>query len=144
MLSLLGIPGLLSAPSPASPRSLAQQWAGIYNRGKVLGPQTAVLSLLGYGYLAYTSSSSSNGPLASRSAWFVGAAALGLAIVPFTVLVMDPTNQALLRAAGAQGPGEKVEETAVRALLERWRRLNLARSILPLVGATLGLWGLVG
>lgn len=147
MLSVLAIPGLLSAPSPASPHSLAQQWAGLYHRGKVLGPQAAALSLLGYGYLAYaySSNSSSKEPQrSSRSAWFVGAAALGLAIVPFTVLVMDPTNQALLGVAGAHGAGQKVEEAAVRALLERWARLNLARSILPLVGATLGLWGLVG
>lgn len=136
MLSLLAIPGLLSTSSPLPAQVIAQQWAGIYNRGKVLGPQTAVLAVLGYGYLAYDDHRSSKG----RVAYFAGAAALTLAIVPFTVAFMDVTNQALLRVAAGGGVGEQ----AVGELLVRWKGLNLVRSFWPLAGAAVGFWGLVG
>lgn len=135
MLSALAIPGLLSTSSPVGTQLLAQQWAGIYNRGKGLGPQIAVLSLLGYGWLVYDRTS-------RRQPWtkFAGAAALSMAIVPFTALFMDPTNQALLAVAGG---ASALGETAVQALLVKWKGLNLVRSLFPLAGAVLGFWGLV-
>ncbi|PSR94190.1 hypothetical protein BD289DRAFT_363871 [Coniella lustricola] len=135
MLSILAVPGLLSTTSPVHPQSIAQQWAGIYNRGKVLGPQTAVLSLLGYTYLAYQNKSQGR-------PWhvFVGAAVISIAIVPFTIVVMNPTNQALLQAAeGANNLGSE----AVSQLLLKWKDLNLMRSFFPLAGAALGFYGLV-
>lgn len=137
MLSALAIPGLLSTNSAVPTQMLAQQWAGIYNRGKVLGPQAAAVSLLGYGYLMYDRSRQSRG-------WgkYMGAAALTVAIVPFTGLFMDNTNQALLGVA-AGGAGNLSSE-AVRELLVRWRVLNLVRSLFPLAGALLGLYELVG
>lgn len=137
MLSLLAIPGLLSTTTPVPTQLLAQQWAGIYHRGKVLGPQTALFGLLGYGYLAYERSS-------RGLSWakFVWAAGLTLGIVPFTVVFMDPTNQALLQVAA--GVGAATGEGALRELLVKWKGLNLMRSIFPLAGAALGLWGLVG
>ncbi|KUI57085.1 Noranthrone monooxygenase [Cytospora mali] len=137
MMSILAIPGLLSATSPVSSQLLAQQWAGIYNRGKVLGPQTAVISLLGYGYLMYDRSSRLN------SGWgdYLCAMGLTIGIVPFTLIIMDPTNQALLRVAeGSSSLGYE----AVRELLVRWKGLNLIRSLFPIAGALLGLYGLVG
>lgn len=136
MLSILAIPGLLSTTTPVSTQVLAQQWAGIYHRGKVLGPQTAILGLLGYGYLAYERSSRGLG-------WtkFIGAAALTLGMVPFTILFMDPTNQALLKVAAGVGV---MGEGALRELLVKWKGLNLMRSVFPLAGAALGFWGLVG
>lgn len=151
MLSLLAIPGLLSASTsptsvPVSGQLLAQQWAGIYNRGKVLGPQTAVISLLGYGYLlsqCYGRSNSSNSSRQQDRSWggYLGAMGLSMAIVPFTLIVMDPTNQALLAVAeGASSLGLE----AVGELLVRWKWMNLVRSLLPLAGSLLGLYVLVG
>lgn len=137
MLSLLAIPGLLSTTTPIPTQLLAQQWAGIYNRGKALGPQTALFGLLGYSYLAYERSS--RGLSWSKFLW---AAGLTLGIVPFTVVFMDPTNQALLQVA-AGGVGAATGEGALRELLIKWKGLNLMRSIFPLAGAALGLWGLV-
>lgn len=136
MLSLLAVPGLLSTSSPAPGQLLAQQWAGIYDRGKVLGPQAAVVSLLGYGYLVYDRSRQDRG-------WgvYAGAMALTIGIVPFTLAFMAPTNQALL---GAAEGASTLQSAAVRELLVRWKGLNLARSLLPLAGALLGLYGLVG
>ncbi|CAN8101324.1 unnamed protein product [Discula destructiva] len=137
MLSLLAIPGLLTptAPPPA-PQMLAQQWAGIYSRGKSLGPQTAILAVLGYGYLAYDQGSG------GRWGRFAGAAALTLAIVPFTLMFMAPTNQKLFDVAA--GTAGVVKEGSVEELLVRWKGLNLVRSLWPLAGAVVGLWGLVG
>lgn len=136
-LSALAIPGLLSTNAAVPTQMLAQQWAGIYNRGKVLGPQAAAISLLGYGYLMYDRSRQGRG-------WgkYVGAAALTVGIIPFTAFFMDNTNQALLGVA-AGGAGTLSSE-AVRELLVKWRVLNLVRSLFPLAGALLGLYELVG
>lgn len=136
MLSALAIPALLSSSPSVPSQVLAQQWAGIYNRGKALGPQAAAVSLLGYGYLMYDRSRQGRG-------WgkYVGAAALTVGIVPFTALFMDTTNQALLGAAAGAG---SLSSEAVDELLTRWRVLNLVRSLLPLAGAMLGLYELVG
>lgn len=138
MLSALAIPGLLSTNSAVPPQMLAQQWAGIYNRGKVLGPQAAVISLLGYGYLMYDRSRQSRG-------WgkYAGAAALSLGIIPFTGILMAETNRALL-AAAAGGPGASLSSEAVRELLGRWGVLNFVRSLFPLAGALLAVYELVG
>lgn len=136
MLSILAIDGLLSVSTPVSTQLLAQQWAGMYHRGKVLGPQVAILGAFGYGYLAYERSS-------RGLDWtkFVGAAALTLGMVPFTFIFMFPTNNALLRVAA--GVGAMGGEGAVRELLVKWKDLNLMRSLFPLAGAALGFWGLV-
>lgn len=136
---MLAIRGLLdSTSSPVAARALAEQWAGIYNRGKVLGPQVAVLSLLGYGFLAYQ-----RGVVEARPGWgnFVGAAALTLSIVPFTEIFMGATNQALLTTADGTSV---LGEAAVKELLVRWKDLNLVRALFPLAGAVMGLFTLVG
>lgn len=137
MLSVLAIPGLLAPNTPLPAQALAQQWATIYNNGAVLGPRVAMLSLLGYGYLIYVHK---NDTTAARWNKFAAAAALSLAIVPFTALAMDPTNQALLKVASEGGAGEAV----VRELLVKWKGLNLMRAVFPFVGAVVGLWGLIG
>lgn len=139
MLSLLAIPGLVSTTTPVPTQLLAQQWAGIYNRGKVLGPQTALFGLLGYSYLAYERNS-------RGLSWtkFLWAAGLTLGIVPFTAIFMDPTNQALLQVAAGGSVGAATGEGALCELLVKWKGLNLVRSIFPLAGAAFGLWGLVG
>lgn len=153
MLSVLAVPGLLNASPSVAPQALAQQWAGIYNPGKVLGPRFAMLASLGYGYLAYhRSGGRGGGGGAGTGAWalapFAGAAALTLAIAPWTVLVMDGTNQALLRVAEGGGAGavvgeEEKKKREVAELLARWKGLNLVRSLFPLAGAVIGFWGLV-
>lgn len=114
---------------------LAQQWAGLFTRGKALGPSVGLLSASGYGFLARRAASQSS----SRS--FLGALVLSIGIVPFTLLVMDTTNRALLRVAAGE---DKLEDGAVRELLSRWRAQNLVRSLLPLTSAALGLWTLFG
>jgi len=135
MLSLLGIPGLLSASVPS--QALAQQWEGIYTRGKALGPRVALISLVGYGYLAYERRSRGEPWLG-----YVAGAALSIGIVPFTLICMSSTNGKLL--AVASGAAKTVSETTVRELAMKWKGLNLMRSVFPLAGAIIGFWSLVG
>ena len=64
-----------------------------------------------------------------------------MSIMPYTVLLLAPTNEALLKRAKA---GDKkdgaveadAEET--KELLEKWGRWNLGRAVLPLLGAAVG------
>lgn len=73
-----------------------------------------------------------------------------MAIAPFTILVIAPTNDRLFAreeaakvgGAGSQEGGEKVKAIQAReggvgseALLRRWMWLNFARAALPAVGA---------
>jgi len=85
---------------------------------------------------------------------YILAAALALSLVPYTVVVMMPTNQRLLaRAAQADDeaatPVEKEREMAttesgedaeVRGLLGKWSRMNVVRGCLPLAATVVGLF----
>jgi Anthrone oxygenase len=61
-----------------------------------------------------------------RWSWLAGALAIG-AVVPFTLVVIKPTNRTLLGGAPL-GDGD------ARRLLERWGRLHAVRTILGGVG----------
>jgi hypothetical protein len=68
------------------------------------------------------------------------AGALTIGIVPFTIIAMTATNNALMQvASGATALGED----ATRSLLLKWKGLNMVRSMLPLAGAVVGLWTFV-
>jgi len=134
-LTLMAVPALLDTAE--NPVHMMQTWKGIYNRGKVQGPSTALLTLLSYGTAAY---------LARQQglpwAGFVGAGLLTLGIMPFTIAFLAPTNSRLLAGAAGVGKGDVSLQTAV-GWLRYWGQVNLVRGLLPLAGATLGLWMLV-
>lgn len=126
------MPGLLSAP--VSGALLAQQWQTIFNLGKATAPTIAVASLAAFAYTAYDRSR-------RHLDWtrYATAGALTLAIVPFTLIFMHPTNQSLLQVAGGGATAAVVNDDSVRALITKWAGLNLIRSLLPLGGAVVGL-----
>ena len=62
--------------------------------------------------------------------WFVGAV-LMFAVIPFTLIVIMPTNKKLLNS------GLDRTSDATRRLLQDWGRLHTVRSILSLVAAIL-------
>ncbi len=102
-------------------RSAALQWAPSYRKATWLQAPLALVSLV-TGTAAWLSG--------AGSSWLIGALSIG-AVVPFTFLVIMPTNDKLL----ATGRDLGSEET--RALLVRWGHLHAARTVLSLIGASI-------
>ena len=97
-------------------RHAALQWAPSYERATWMQAPLALLSLL-----AGTAAS-----LMGGGAGWLGAALLIGAVVPFTFVVILPTNHALL------APDRDLASDETRALLERWARLHAVRTALSL------------
>ncbi|TPX17147.1 uncharacterized protein E0L32_003265 [Thyridium curvatum] len=133
-LSLMAVPGMAAGLVPA--QELARQWEAMFNIGKNLGPGMALFTLLPYSYAAYQRS-------AGNRDWrsYAVACGLTLAIVPYTLILMRPTNNQLLAAAA--GATRSLGDEAVKDLLGKWKLLNLARSFLPLFGSLIGLSALL-
>jgi hypothetical protein len=64
------------------------------------------------------------------SGWLVGGLALG-AVVPFTLIIVMPTNARLLDAS------RQFEDAEVLALLRRWGRLHAIRTVASLLAFAL-------
>lgn len=67
------------------------------------------------------------------------AAVFTIGIVPYTGLVMLPTNKRLFREVEK---GEKQEN--IRSLIEKWSLLNNVRAYLPMIGGISSLIGIFG
>ena len=105
-------------------RSAAEQWAPSYQRATWMQAPLALLSLLcGVGVWLMT----------GNAGWLIAAVLIGL-VIPFTLLVIMPTNKALLLR------GRDLDSTETRALLARWGRLHAIRTVLSLAAAVLYLW----
>ena len=71
----------------------------------------------------------------SAGALYAAAAVLIPSIVPFTLVVIMPTNNKLMAAAAKPGV---LSESDTRNLVQRWKQLNLIRaSIFGALGAVL-------
>ena len=86
----------------------------------------------------------------AKSNMFLTAAVLVLAPIPYTLIVMRPTNKRLLERAehaDAEGPvvreraeiTQSTEEAAVVDWLKTWSWMNLGRGLLPLGATVVGL-----
>ena len=60
--------------------------------------------------------------------WLIGAVLIGL-VVPFTFIVVMPTNNQLL------APGRDLSSVETRSLLEKWGRLHAVRSVLSFLAS---------
>ena len=72
---------------------------------------------------------------------YAAAAVLTVAIIPFTLMVMDSTNEALFVLEEAHSKGKEIRGGRSgdgRELLARWGYLHLCRSVLPGIGAVVG------
>ncbi len=105
-------------------RTAAMQWAPSYKRATWLQAPLALLSLLA-GAAAW---------LLGAGAWWLVAALLIGFVVPFTFIVIMPTNHRLL------DPGRDLASAETRALLERWGKLHAVRTAFSLMAAALYLW----
>ena len=100
------------------------QWKPAYQRGALMQASLAAIGFL-LGVAAWWRS--------GELLWLAGAVVL-VANWPYTMLFIMPTNNALKAVSPAEaGP-------ASRALLERWGRLHLRRTLLGGLATALFLW----
>jgi hypothetical protein len=105
-------------------RLAALQWAPSYKRATWLQAPLAIVSLL-CGAAVWL--------LGGGVGWLVAALLVG-AVVPFTFIVIMPTNHNLL------APGRDLSSPETRELLVRWGQLHAVRTVFSLVGAVIFFW----
>ncbi|KAL3429921.1 hypothetical protein BDV09DRAFT_189693 [Aspergillus tetrazonus] len=105
-------------------------------------PPVAAITAASFVYLAVLSSLRSSPPILfraapySRAGFYASAALLTLGIVPFTLVAMSSTNNALI--AGQRG-SVAATDARIEGLLQDWVALNRVRSLLPLLGSLTGI-----
>jgi len=102
----------------------ALQWAPSYKRATLLQAPLALVSFVA-GTAAWL--------LGAGVWWFVAALLIG-AVVPFTIVVVMPTNDKLL------SPDRDLTSVETRELLQKWGKLHAVRTVLSLVASVIYLW----
>ena len=102
----------------------ASQWAPSYKRATWLQAPLALLS-----FLAGAAVWLAGGGVA----WLVGTVLIA-AVVPFTFIVIMPTDHKLLAS------GRDLSSPETRALLEKWGKLHAVRTGLSLLATVLFIW----
>ncbi|KAJ5232471.1 hypothetical protein N7468_005427 [Penicillium chermesinum] len=97
---------------------VARQWKNLYDLGKSQNPPAR-----------------SRRGLCFLSALFSAAAALCISIVPYTLVVMKKTNDAL----AMKGSSKSESDSDLVGLLQRWGTLNQLRGVFPTAAAICGL-----
>ena len=106
----------------------ARQWAPSYKRATVMQASLAALATLA-GITVWLAG--------AGVAWLIGALCIA-SVIPFTLVVILPTNKRLLE------PGRDLGSAQTRQLLEAWGRLHAVRSLLSVAATIVFLYGLVG
>src|SRR5215472_12543499 len=106
----------------------ATVWAPSYKRATVMQASLAIVGTLS-GVTAWL--------LGAGAMWVVGALFI-FAVVPFTLVVIFPTNNRLL------APGRDLASPETRELLVKWGTLHSVRSALSFVASVIYVWQLVG
>ncbi|KAI1197714.1 hypothetical protein F5X97DRAFT_170893 [Nemania serpens] len=139
MMSLyfIAVPVFLETTQDAG--QLYVQWARMYYYGRALLPILSILTLLLYVHVA-------------GRRWVTGrpwrswilAGLISTLMIPFTWLVMSPTNDTLFAfEAVAKSGGVLPTLAEAQSLVTKWNTLHLTRSLFPLAGAIVaGLAGL--
>lgn len=105
----------------------AAQWAPSYKRATFMQASlAAVATLAGIGRWLLT----------GGTLWLGGSLCIFL-VIPFTLVVIRPTNSRLLE------PGRDTGSVETLVLLEAWGRLHAVRSALGVIASVLFAWGLV-
>jgi uncharacterized membrane protein len=121
-INLVEHPARLSCGTEAA----ARQWAPSYRRATVMQATLALLAAV-TGVVTWFHG--------EGIAWLWGGLLI-LAVVPFTLLVIRPTNDRLLV------PGRDLASAETRQLLERWGRLHAVRSALSLAASIVYIYAL--
>ncbi|OAL71090.1 hypothetical protein A7D00_4753 [Trichophyton violaceum] len=148
---------------PGSPIShIATQWRHAYNIGKSSMPFCAIGAGTAYAYLSYVFRHETTlRPADTRTSnWYLLASGLVMSIIPYTLLVMSPTNKSLLsraevadaesmtgvskaKEAASKTSGDSKatrEDVEVLNWLKGWAELNVVRSMFPLAGTLAALY----
>lgn len=129
-LSAFAVPVLLD--TMRDPHHMAAQWARLYHYGHIYLPGLCVATCGLYGLASYTRRQG----LRRRASFRYALAAVStIAMVPFTWVVMAPTNNLLFSLAAAD---PALDQGQARGLVVRWAWMHVARSLTPLLGAFLG------
>ncbi len=99
----------------------ATEWAPSYKRGARMQVPLAVASTVA-GLLAWL--------MTGEILWLIGALLI-FAVVPFTLIVIMPTNKLLLN------PGRDPTSVETRALLDKWGKLHGVRSLFSLLASAI-------
>ena len=103
------------------PEIALAQWAPSYRRATFMQVSLALAATVaGFATWLHT----------DRMAWLLGAMCI-LAVVPFTLVAILPTNHRLLE------PGRDPRSDETRRLLDKWARLHAVRSVLAVVSTLL-------
>jgi hypothetical protein len=108
-------------------RAAGLQWAPSYKRATWMQAPLAIVSFVS-GVVAWL--------WGGGAIWLVAALFIG-SVVPFTLVVIAPTNRQLL------APGLDLGSADTRRLLERWARLHAVRSLVSGIATILMLSALV-
>jgi hypothetical protein len=100
------------------------EWAPSYRRATVMQASLAVLGF-GFALLAW---------LAGAELRYLVAGVVLVAVAPFTLLVIMPTNRRLMTLNAERDLAE------AEVLLERWNRLHAVRTVLGTLALVLFLW----
>jgi len=98
----------------------ATEWAPSYKRAVAMQVPLAVVSAVA-GIASWL--------MTGGIMWLIGAILI-FAVIPFTLIVIMPTNKLLLN------PGRDRASAETRALLEKWGKLHAVRSILSLLASS--------
>jgi hypothetical protein len=143
-ICLLSIPILLDTNANAN--HLIVQWVRLYHYGHLLLPSLSVATCSTYLYTAISKRTSPK--LSSSKSWvaYLGAGVATVAIIPFTLAVMVPTNDKLFQLNEdievAEGRAVATLDS-VQMLVRTWAKMHFARSLFPLFGAIFGAYGLL-
>ncbi|SPJ70375.1 uncharacterized protein FTOL_00103 [Fusarium torulosum] len=131
--SLIAIPALAGL----TPAERVRAFRGLYNIGAIRSPTLGVVATSVLAYNSWLSYSASG----EQSIWklYAVAAISTLAVAPFTVFLMGPTNTRLLLLANKADKGEEISDGDVAAQLGKWKFLNYTRYLLPLGASILAL-----
>ena len=125
---------------------LVREWKTTYGRGVAASPALAIVSTLSFVWLSYSLSFTLNHHKAEMYA--LAAVATG-SIVPFTLIFMKSVNGKLnhkVENSKHLNRMEEMNETKDKKgehsqeLLDWWAVLNFTRGLLPLAGASLGIY----
>ncbi|KAK5633966.1 hypothetical protein RRF57_009680 [Xylaria bambusicola] len=144
-IAILDVPVLFEAGRPNSSVVLSY-WAKMYEHGTRLYPSISVTVGLLYFYaLLHSKGGSRLKSSSNRQSWkvYLIAAVATLTMIPWTLLVMMPTNQSLMAARESvvnSGVAEASWEV-IESLVVDWQRLHFIRSLFPLAGSLIGMLG---